>query len=121
MNNGVPPQSCRITRTVKYFYFVSLSGAFCRLKNFPMRTRFLLGPAGSGKTFRCLAEIREDLKSSPEGLPLVLLAPKQATFQLERQLLAGPDLPRLRRGVHGARFSDPGHAPIHGSNSKNTG
>src|SRR5437762_2991981 len=57
-----------------------------------MRTRFLLGPAGSGKTFRCLAEIREDLKSSPEGLPLVLLAPKQATFQLERQLLAGPDL-----------------------------
>src|ERR1035437_10474623 len=49
---------------------------------------FLLGPAGSGKTFRCLAEIRHALHKSPEGPPLVLLAPKQATFQLERQLLA---------------------------------
>jgi ATP-dependent helicase/nuclease subunit B len=49
---------------------------------------FLLGPAGSGKTFRCLAEIRQALHKSPEGPPLVLLAPKQATFQLERQLLA---------------------------------
>jgi ATP-dependent helicase/nuclease subunit B len=52
-----------------------------------MSTTFLLGPAGSGKTFRCLAEIRTELLRSPEGPPLVLLAPKQATFQLERQLL----------------------------------
>ncbi len=52
-----------------------------------MQARFLLGPAGSGKTFRCLAEIREALSASPEGPPLILLAPKQATFQLERQLL----------------------------------
>ncbi|MEW6303906.1 MAG: PD-(D/E)XK nuclease family protein [Verrucomicrobiota bacterium] len=49
--------------------------------------RFLLGPAGSGKTFRCLAEIRAELARSPEGPPLLLIAPKQATFQLERQLL----------------------------------
>jgi ATP-dependent helicase/nuclease subunit B len=55
-----------------------------------MQARFLLGPAGSGKTHRCLVEIREELLKSPEGLPLVLLAPKQATFQLERQLLADP-------------------------------
>ena len=54
-----------------------------------VQARFLLGPAGSGKTFRCLAEIRAALAASPEGPPLVLLAPKQATFQLERQLLAG--------------------------------
>ena len=54
-----------------------------------VQARFLLGPAGSGKTFRCLTEIQAALKSSPEGPPLVLLAPKQATFQLERQLLAG--------------------------------
>jgi ATP-dependent helicase/nuclease subunit B len=53
-----------------------------------VQTHFLLGPAGSGKTFRCLAEIRQALDKSPEGPPLVLLAPKQATFQLERQLLA---------------------------------
>ena len=44
-----------------------------------------------------MAEIGAELKSSPEGLPLVLLAPKQATFQLERQLLAGPDLPGYTR------------------------
>ncbi|MGD0745206.1 MAG: PD-(D/E)XK nuclease family protein [Verrucomicrobiota bacterium] len=55
-----------------------------------MQARMLLGPAGSGKTFRCLAEIREALRASPEGPPLILLAPKQATFQLERQLLADP-------------------------------
>ena len=53
-----------------------------------VQARFLLGPAGSGKTFRCLAEIRAALSASAEGPPLVLLAPKQATFQLERQLLA---------------------------------
>ena len=57
-----------------------------------VKARFLLGPAGSGKTFRCLAEIRAVLKAAPDGDPLVLLAPKQATFQLERQLLATPDL-----------------------------
>ena len=56
-----------------------------------------MGPAGSGKTFRCLTEIRAALAASPEGPPLVLLAPKQATFQLERQLLAGCALPGYAR------------------------
>jgi ATP-dependent helicase/nuclease subunit B len=53
-----------------------------------MTVRFLLGAAGSGKTFRCLAEVREDLTAAVDGLPLVFLAPKQATFQLERALLS---------------------------------
>ena len=53
-----------------------------------MATRFLLGPAGSGKTHRCLAEIRSELAASPDGSPLLFIAPKQATFQIERQLLA---------------------------------
>ena len=57
-----------------------------------MQARFLLGPAGSGKTFRCLAEIRAALKKTPEGTPLIFLAPKQATFQLERQLLTDDSL-----------------------------
>ncbi len=57
-----------------------------------MQARFLLGPAGSGKTFRCLAEIRAALRKNPGGPPLILLAPKQATFQLERQLLAGDEI-----------------------------
>jgi len=59
--------------------------------------RFILGPAGSGKTYRCLTEIRAALQQAPEGLPLVLLAPKQATFQLERQLLAERSLPGYTR------------------------
>jgi len=57
-----------------------------------VQARFLLGPAGSGKTFRCLAEVRAELANNPEGNPLVFLAPKQATFQLERQLLADDSL-----------------------------
>jgi len=57
-----------------------------------VQARFLLGPAGSGKTFRCLAEVRAALAKNPEGAPLIFLAPKQATFQLERQLLAGGPL-----------------------------
>src|SRR6185295_16069080 len=62
-----------------------------------MQVRFLLGPAGSGKTFRCLSEIREALNEDSEKPPLLLLAPKQATFQLERQLLADPSLPGYTR------------------------
>jgi ATP-dependent helicase/nuclease subunit B len=57
-----------------------------------VQARFLLGPAGSGKTFRCVAEVRAALRTAPDGPPLILLAPKQATFQLERQLLDGDEI-----------------------------
>ncbi|HEY1789758.1 MAG TPA: PD-(D/E)XK nuclease family protein [Verrucomicrobiae bacterium] len=57
-----------------------------------MQARFLCGPAGSGKTFRCLAEIRASLQVTGEEAPLVFIAPKQSTFQLERQLLADGSL-----------------------------
>ncbi len=49
---------------------------------------FLIGPAGSGKTHGCLSQIREALGTAPDGLPLLWVAPKQSTFQLERQVLA---------------------------------
>ncbi len=62
-----------------------------------MRVRFLLGPAGSGKTCRCLADAGQALAASPEGPPLLLIAPKQATYQLERQLLADPAVPGYTR------------------------
>ncbi|HWH70248.1 MAG TPA: hypothetical protein VNT26_12750, partial [Candidatus Sulfotelmatobacter sp.] len=62
-----------------------------------MHIRFLLGPAGSGKTFRCLTEVRHALSASPEGLPLLLVAPKQTTYQLERQFLAYPSIPGYTR------------------------
>ena len=52
-----------------------------------MQISFLLGAAGTGKTFRCLNDIRSELLRSPEGPALVFIAPKQATYQLERQLL----------------------------------
>ena len=65
--------------------------------NGAVRVRFLLGPAGAGKTFRCLTEVRQALWASPEGAPLLLVAPKQTTYQLERQLLADPLLPGYTR------------------------
>lgn len=67
------------------------------LRKLSVQVRFLLGPAGSGKTARCLDEIRTELRRSPEGPPLLFLAPKQATFQLERQLLADPNIPGYTR------------------------
>lgn len=57
-----------------------------------MQARFLLGPAGSGKTWRCLDEIGAELLRNPAGPPLILLAPRQATYQLERRLLSRPGL-----------------------------
>ncbi len=57
-----------------------------------MPIHFLLGPAGSGKTHRCLAGVRQELLRAPVGPNLVFLAPKQATYQLERQLLEDPRL-----------------------------
>ena len=62
-----------------------------------MQVRFLLGPAGSGKTFRCLAEMRAALAQSPDGPPLIFIAPKQATFQIERQLLDGETISGFTR------------------------
>ncbi len=62
------------------------------MKTCRVQIHFLLGPAGSGKTVRCLEEIRAALMRAPEGRPLLFLAPKQATFQLERQLLADDSL-----------------------------
>jgi ATP-dependent helicase/nuclease subunit B len=66
-------------------------------ENKGVQVRFLLGPAGTGKTFQCLEEIRAELKRAPEGPPLLFVAPKQATFQIERQLLSDPELPGYTR------------------------
>jgi ATP-dependent helicase/nuclease subunit B len=57
-----------------------------------VQVEFVIGPAGSGKTFRCLEQVRAALKESPEGPPLLFLTPKQATFQVERELLSDPEL-----------------------------
>lgn len=52
-----------------------------------MQIRFVVGPAGSGKTHRCLEEIRRRLQDPTDATELILLAPRQSTFQLERQIL----------------------------------
>src|SRR5271169_3259169 len=57
-----------------------------------MEARLVLGPAGSGKTFRCMAEVRGALHNAVDGAPLLLVAPRQTTYQLERQLLADNSL-----------------------------
>lgn len=62
-----------------------------------MHVRLLFGPAGTGKTHRCLVEARAALAAAPDGPPLLFLAPKQATFQIERQLLADPALAGFTR------------------------
>lgn len=57
-----------------------------------MSLRFIIGRAGSGKTRRCLDEIRAELSARPAGAPLVLLVPEQATFQTEYVLASTPGL-----------------------------
>lgn len=56
------------------------------------KATFILGPAGSGKTHRCIQSVRRRLAQDAEGPPLLFLAPKQATFQIESQILANGEL-----------------------------
>lgn len=62
-----------------------------------MSLRFIIGRAGSGKTFSCLEEIRRELRISKEGNNLILLVPEQATFLNEMELARTPDLQGMIR------------------------
>lgn len=82
-----------------------------------MSVRFVVGRAGSGKTWRCLEAVRERLRldavgeaggtevrrrvagATPLALGnrLLLLVPEQASFQMERALIETPDLPGFTR------------------------
>lgn len=54
-----------------------------------MSLRFILGRAGTGKTGTCLTEISGWLNAEPvDGPPLILLVPEQASFQMEKALIA---------------------------------
>lgn len=57
-----------------------------------MALRMVIGRSGSGKTTYCLNEIREQLRANPDGPPLILLVPEQATFQTEYALLKNSGL-----------------------------
>ncbi len=53
-----------------------------------MAVRFIIGRAGSGKTHRCLDEIRRRLSQRPrQGPRLLCLVPEQASLQMERAIL----------------------------------
>lgn len=53
-----------------------------------MGLQFILGRAGAGKTKHCLDAVLDELNHCPEGSPLIILVPEQATFQVERTLAA---------------------------------
>ncbi|MFC0212066.1 helicase-exonuclease AddAB subunit AddB [Paenibacillus chartarius] len=62
-----------------------------------MGVRWIIGRAGSGKTQRCLDEVRQRLVEEPDGHPLILLVPEQATFQAEYALVGGEGLQGMIR------------------------
>lgn len=57
-----------------------------------MGLRFVLGRSGTGKTTYCLDAIRAKLQGEPDGAPLIMLVPEQATFQTEYALLKDTSL-----------------------------
>ena len=57
-----------------------------------MSVRLLMGRSGTGKTTRCLDELRSKLMDDPEGNPLIYIVPDQMTFLSEYQLIDTPGL-----------------------------
>lgn len=56
-----------------------------------MTVRFILGRAGSGKTYHCLDAVRRRLNQDPVNGPrLILLVPEQASQQIEGAILRSP-------------------------------
>ncbi|MFI4913313.1 MAG: PD-(D/E)XK nuclease family protein [Sedimentisphaeraceae bacterium JB056] len=52
-----------------------------------MAVRFVMGPAGSGKTHYCIEQIKEALLERNRKEKLVFLVPEQATYQIESAIL----------------------------------
>ena len=57
-----------------------------------MSVRLLMGRSGTGKTTRCLDELRSKLMDDPEGNPLIYIVPDQMTFLSEYKLIDTPGL-----------------------------
>jgi len=58
--------------------------------------RFILGRSGTGKTTRCITATAGALLAD-DSAPLVLLTPEQATYQMERAVLAQPGVAGFSR------------------------
>ena len=70
-----------------------------------MSVRFVLGRAGTGKTYHCLEAIRRRLRVDLiDGPRLILLVPEQASYQMERAILesSGQGPAASLPGVHRA-------------------
>ncbi|MGB2987195.1 MAG: hypothetical protein WBE26_15100, partial [Phycisphaerae bacterium] len=78
---------------------------FCYQRSI-MAVRFVIGRAGSGKTYHCLEAVRERLQRDPvDGPRLVFLVPEQASLQMERAILqpaSRPDSTVILSGAHRA-------------------
>src|SRR5690606_18773902 len=57
-----------------------------------MSIRFIIGRAGAGKTHWCVERTVEMMRAHPVGTPIIMLLPRQATFQMERRLTCDPRL-----------------------------
>ena len=65
---------------------------------------FIIGRAGSGKTYKCIEDIRERIIKSPSGPLLLLLVPEHMTYRVEHELAeAMPDKGFMRVMVVGFR------------------
>jgi ATP-dependent helicase/nuclease subunit B len=62
-----------------------------------MAVGFVVGRSGSGKTWRCVNAIVEELRARPLGPAILWLLPKQATFTAERRLACESGLPGFVR------------------------
>lgn len=51
-----------------------------------MTVQLLLGRRGTGKTHHIVEVIKSDLKDKPLGDPIIMIAPRQSTFQIEQAL-----------------------------------
>lgn len=47
---------------------------------------FIIGATGTGKTYRCLHDIKDRLTAAPEGRSLFFILPEHMTFETERKL-----------------------------------
>ncbi|XXM73935.1 helicase-exonuclease AddAB subunit AddB [Lysinibacillus sphaericus] len=57
-----------------------------------MAVRFILGRAGTGKSYGMLSEIKEKLRRQPNGKPIIYLVPDQMSFISEYELVNTPGL-----------------------------
>ncbi len=62
-----------------------------------MPVKFIIGRSGTGKTEKCLEQIREQLKEKPDGDPILYIVPDQMTFDLEGKIARTPGIDGMTR------------------------